>query len=175
MLKEKIENLLILSMNLIQYQICFSRSLFCKTDTKLKFNENEQKFLFIFFDCMANVPDLLRNLYQFNKNNEVKINTGLLDIVERDMFLALSLLTSKERRFNCGIKDTGMIKKWKKWIRHLNGSDKFIEDDSNLFKTWIGHLNRNKIFIEDIKDHIHDIKVILNSQATNLNENGEEA
>lgn len=124
--EKNIDELTELLIELEKLEVCFARNVFRYriehesgsilkrffARTSFNLEQSEIKFLFLFFDCFDNIPDLLKFFLKFRTNNEIDINDILLKSVSSSLSFLHELITEKSIRKECGITDTHEIKAW---------------------------------------------------------------
>ncbi|MBR3543679.1 MAG: hypothetical protein IKN82_08305 [Treponema sp.] len=105
----------------------FTRNLFDRPSSgeppkPRSFNGSESRFLYILFDSLHNVPELLRNLVNV-KNASDKVNPGLVWAVLKGLAVMSNLFNGKSLRRIMKIRDTKNISLWLGFWKHWQLSD----------------------------------------------------
>lgn len=108
-------------MILVQYQVCFARSLFERPGanekglTKMRkqsLAHEESEFLYLVFDCLHNVPELVSHLMQPDGKDAGEPDAFLLQLAAEKLEFLVQLTADSEKRRGCGIRDTDRILSW---------------------------------------------------------------
>lgn len=77
---------------------------------KNKFNHSERQFLFLIFDSLHNLPEVIETSYKL-LNNE-KTNKYCIKLFEKELNEFIKLINNKAYRLDAGIKDNNQIINW---------------------------------------------------------------
>lgn len=104
--------------SILQLNGVFVRNLFRENalrdsmNQKVLYAKYENTFLLAVEDRMHNIPDLVRNLLQYDYDKRIGIDKFLLSLVSGSLKEFNSLVQDKETRISYGIKDTENIQSW---------------------------------------------------------------
>lgn len=104
--------------SILQLNGVFVRNLFRENalrdsmNQKVLYAKYENTFLLAVEDRMHNIPDLVRNLLQYDYDKRIGIDKFLLSLVSGSLKEVNSLVQDKETRISYGIKDTENIQNW---------------------------------------------------------------
>lgn len=104
--------------SILQVNGVFVRNLFRENALRNSMNQKvlyakyENTFLLAVEDRMHNIPDLVRNLLQYDYDKRIGIDKFLLSLVSGSLKEFNSLVQDKETRISYGIKDTENIQSW---------------------------------------------------------------
>lgn len=115
---EPISELMQTLVSILQLNGVFVRNLFRENVLRDSMNQNtlyakyENTFLLAVEDRMHNIPDLVRNLLQYDDDKRIGIDSFLLSLVSGCLKEFNSLVQDKDTRISYGIRDTKNIQSW---------------------------------------------------------------
>jgi len=104
--------------NILQLNGVFMRNLFRENVLRDSMNQKtlyakyENTFLLAVEDRMHNIPELVRNLLQYDYDKRIGIDKFLLSLVSGSLKEFTSLVQDKDTRISYGIEDTENIQNW---------------------------------------------------------------
>lgn len=116
--EEPISELMQTLVSILQLNGVFVRNLFRENVLLDSMNQNtlyakyENTFLLAVEDRMHNIPDLVRNLLQYDDDKRIGIDSFLLSLVSGCLKEFNSLVQDKDTRISYGIRDTKNIQRW---------------------------------------------------------------
>ena len=115
---EPISELMQTLSGILQLNGVFVRNLFRENvlrdsmNQKVLYAKYENTFLLAVEDRMHNIPDLVRNLLQYDYDKRIGIDSFLLSLVSGCLKEFNSLVQDKDTRISYGIEDTENIQSW---------------------------------------------------------------
>lgn len=103
---KKLDEFITNCLEIERYKSYFIRNIF---KTKI-INSDESKFLYLIFDTMHNIPEVVKISYNIINNKNA--NTYCINLFEKELNSFLKLITKKEYRTTAKINDNIQIKIW---------------------------------------------------------------
>ncbi|MDE5897899.1 MAG: hypothetical protein K2H09_01340 [Treponemataceae bacterium] len=75
-------------------------------------SHEESEFLYLIFDCLHNVPELVCRLIQPDEKDADEPDAFLLQLAAEKLEFLVQLTADSEKRRGCGIRDTDRILSW---------------------------------------------------------------